>query len=147
MGMNKSLIAMSALAGGLVAIAAPTAVVAGHNNPVDRVSNPQALDYSDVDVNRRELREPFVRDGVVTDPARFAVIEAGLTATEVRSVLGEPLQGSRSSEWDYNFQFKMPQSENYLVCQYKVVFDADQLVTDGVWRRRQCQQIAEGQAR
>ena len=38
--------------------------------------------------------------------------------------------------------FVMPKSENYLICQYKVVFDTDRLVRETVWRRRQCSQIA-----
>ena len=123
-----------------------SASAAANNNPVDRVSNPEALDYSDVHISPQDMKAPFVRDGVVVEPQRFATIKPGLAQPQVHAMLGEPLRknGVQGREWDYNFKFKMPQSQNYLVCQYKVVFDAQELVRDGTWRRRQCQQMASG---
>ena len=64
---------------------------------------------------------------------------------QVQALLGAPLtqaSGSRGQEWDYNLKFRLPQSDNYLVCQYKVVFDEQQSVRESVWRRRQCQDLA-----
>ena len=67
----------------------------------------------------------------------------------MRSALGEPVKkstGKLGTEWDYNLQFKLPRSQNYMVCQYKLVIDdAKQVVTQGVWRRSQCQQLANGE--
>lgn len=120
------------------------AYAAGQSNPVDRVSNPAALDYSDVEIAPRDMDEPFVRDGIVTEPQLFAKVTPGLEQTQVQSLLGTPLQRV-GQEWDYNFQLKMQQSGNYLVCQYKVVFDEQQVVRDTVWRRRQCQQLVGAQ--
>jgi len=120
------------------------AYAAGQSNPVDRVSNPAALDYSKVEIAPQDMDEPFVRDGIVTEPQLFARITPGLEQTQVQSLLGAPLRRD-GQQWDYNFQFKMQQSGNYLVCQYKVVFDEQQLVRDTVWRRRQCQQLVQEQ--
>lgn len=130
-----------------VILLAGCVAVGGHHNPVDSLSNAHELDYTDVDVRRPDFDEPFVRDGMVSQPAAFRDIGAGLTPEIVRQRLGEPLQeqdGPRGREWDYSFKFAMPQSENYLVCQYKVVFAAaGEPVRETVWRRRQCLDLVD----
>lgn len=117
------------------------------SNPVDRVSNPDALDYADVEVSPREMNPPFVRHGLVIEPQRLSSVSAGLSGDEVTAILGGPLRknGARDGEWDYDVKLKMPQSENYLICQYKIVFDEQDRVSETVWRRRQCAQIAARQ--
>lgn len=119
-----------------------------HENPEDAKSNPKTLSYTDVDMRLPDFKAPFVRDGVVTQPSRFRSIVAGLPQQQVRAVLGEPLrqhEGGQGLEWDYNFKMRMVSSENFLVCQYKVVFDAQQHVRETVWRRRQCENLAGGE--
>lgn len=126
------------LAAALLCAAAPGLA---RENPVDPVSNPDKLSYSDVEAHRPDFKEPFLRDGVVSQPERFRAVRPGLPQAQVQAMLGQPLKqqgGPRGTEWDYNFKFRMPQSGNYLVCQYKVVFDDSQAVRDAVWRRRQC---------
>jgi len=113
----------------------------GQHNPIDEVSNAGALNYTNVTIAPRDMKEPFVRDGVVAEPQRFAAIVPGLEKAQVQALLGEPLR-QQGREWDYNFQLKMEQSENFLVCQYKVVFDDQQRVRETIWRLRQCQQLA-----
>lgn len=139
MGKNSSFFVAAALVAGLAAAGSP-AIAAGQSNPIDRVSNPGALDYTDVEIAPRKLDEPFVRDGVVTEPQRFTAIASGIGEAQVQALLGTPIRRS-GQEWDYNFKFLMPQSHNYLVCQYKVTFGDDHRVRDTVWRRRQCQQL------
>jgi len=130
---------------GLVMTAAP---VLAQSNPVDRVSNPNALDFTNVEVSPQEMNPPFVRHGLVVEPQRLSSIGTGISGADVSAVLGEPLRkyGARDAEWDYNVRLKMPQSENYLICQYKIVFDQHDLVLETVWRRRQCAQIASQQS-
>lgn len=126
----------------------PAVAWAGHQNPVDKLSNPHALVFTDVDMARSDYRELFVRDGALTPPNFFRPIVPGLPQAQVRALLGTPLaesDGKRGHEWDYNFKFVMEPSKNYIVCQYKVVFDGEQ-VREQVWRRRQCQQLAEAEA-
>lgn len=129
-----------------VASLALTAPVSARDNPVDTVSNPDKLEYRDVEARRPDFKEPFLRDGVVSQPARFQELKPGATAMQVQALVGQPLQqvaGSRGQEWDYNFKFRLPQSQNYLVCQYKVVFEGQsQTVRETVWRRHQCQALA-----
>lgn len=140
MSKNSTMFVTAALMAGVAGAGLPS-VALGQSNPVDRVSNPSEYKYSDVDTSLRKLHEPFLRDGVVIEPQRFRSITTGLDAAQVQALIGAPVQRSART-WDYNFKFKMPQSENYLVCQYKVVFGADQAVSSTAWRRRQCQQIA-----
>lgn len=67
-----------------------------------------------------------------------------MTQAEVKSALGDPLRitGPQDRGWNYNFKFKLPESVNYIVCEVKIVFDAQGLVDGVVWRRRQCEQLA-----
>lgn len=142
---KMSIVCSSALAAAML-LGAGAAVA--RNNPVDVVTNPDKLVYDDLNVRRPDFAEPFLRDGVVREPRLLQVIGAGTTGEEVRSALGEPLQqgdGKKGPEWDYNLKFLMPASANYLVCQYKVVLDAEKkTVTETVWRRKQCQDIVQG---
>lgn len=129
-----SLLAAGLLMSGCVAV--------GHQNPADSMSNPNKLAYTDVEARSPNFNEVFVRDGFVSNPADFRKVTPGMRPEQVRQMLGQPLkegQGSRGQEWDYNFKFRMPESNNYLVCQYKVVLDAQrQAVREAVWRRKQC---------
>lgn len=133
----------------LAASMASTAALAQvRSAPYDKVSNPEDLSYWDVDARRPDFAEPFLRDGVVAQPQRFREVTAGLPAGQVQAMLGQPLEetnGKRGVEWNYNFKFRMPDSENYLVCQYKVVYDdATETVSETVWRRRQCLNLVNG---
>ena len=119
-----------------------------HMNPNDDISNVKALPFNDVEVDRRKLDEAFVRDGVMTDPARFAAVRPGVSAMAVREQIGSPIRirNEKGQVWDYNFKFRMPESQNYLVCQYQVVLKDRSEVSETVWRRRQCEAIANGTA-
>ena len=139
---------LPALLLGSVSLVAASAALAWHHNPIDKISNPEKLEFTDVQVGWPDFAEPFVRDGIVSKPEGFRQVQAGLTAGQIQSMLGQPLkqaQGSRGLEWDYNFKFLMPQSQNYLVCQYKVVFEGDQAekVREAVWRRHQCLDLVQ----
>lgn len=131
----------------LCAFAAPA--MAGHHNPVDKVSNPDELVFTDVSVGHDDFTEVFVRDGVVQPRDFFREIVPGMPQNQLHDKLGDPLrqsEGKRGSEWDYNFKFVLEPSSNFIVCQYKVVFDEVKLaVREQVWRRRQCQLLAEAE--
>lgn len=142
MGKTTYWIAAALLTAGLES----AALAIGGENPVDKQSNPKAVDFPNAGIAARNMHAPFVRDGVVRDPALFATIRPGLTREQIRSMLGEPLRkrGRGGKAWEYNFQFRLPRSQNFLVCQYKLLFDKQQLVSGAVWRRRQCEQIVTG---
>lgn len=126
----------------LLATAFASTAQAGHRNPIDQQSNPQAKDFTDKHIAPSELARPFERDAVVTDPKIFANVTIGQAKDDVSAILGEALT-QKKREWDYQFKFMLPNSENYLICQYKVRFDRDNLVKSTAWRRRQCENLAK----
>ncbi|MGY1408089.1 outer membrane protein assembly factor BamE domain-containing protein [Luteimonas sp. A611] len=104
-------------------------------------SDPPDLDYSDVNMTRPEFDEPFQRDGRATPVAQILQVVAGATPDQVRGLIGDPLrtgQGVRGPEWDYDLKLDLA-DEDFIVCQYKVVFDArNAAVVETHWRRYQC---------
>lgn len=135
--MNKTILA------GLMAVVMASAASAAHAQSPSRAPdiNPHDLQYSDVVMEVPDFDEPFQRDGRPVPPARILQVKAGVDAADVRRLLGEPLgggDGSRGPEWDYNLKLDLA-DEDYIVCQYKVVFDeAVQQVRETSWRRYQC---------
>ena len=125
--------------------------VAAHTNPIDEVSNPKKLDYQDVEARRPDFAEPFLRDGVIDQPQHLQQLRKGTSLDQAVAMLGQPLKkgsGKSGNEWDYNLKFKMPNSENYMVCQYKLVVDeGKKQIADTVWRRKQCLDIVNGAMR
>lgn len=106
------------------------------------------LDYDDIHMTRPEFDEPFQRDGRVTQVAQVLQVVAGATPDQVRASIGEPLRtghGSRGPEWDYNLKLDLA-DEDFIVCQYKVVFDArSEAVVETHWRRYQCRDAVAAQ--
>lgn len=138
---TRSLIAVVLLAAGQTLGAG----AAAGQNPVDPVSNPNALDYENVEARPAEMGPPFLRQGQFVDAQRLAAIRPGVSESNVRAVLGQPLaEDSLGGDWDYDVRFKLPQSQNVLVCQYKVRFDEERRVRETTWRRRQCERLAAG---
>ena len=135
------LAALTTFAGAVLVTAT---AVAAHTNPVDEVSNPKKLDYQDVEARRPDFAAPFLRDGLIDQPQRLQQLRQGAALDQAVALLGQPLKKS-GKEWDYNLKFKMPDSENYMICQYKLVVDEGKnQVEDAVWRRKQCLDIVNG---
>lgn len=114
-------------------------------NPVDPVSNPERLAYPEVHMELPDYDEPFQRAGVMSEPQRLRQLTLGMAADQVVTLLGRPLNeeaAAQSRYWDYNFTFKMPRSEHYIVCQYKVILDQERKLEKAFWRRHQCLDIA-----
>lgn len=103
--------------------------------------NPHGLDYSNVEMDLPDYDEPFQRDGRRVPTAQILSVVPGTTAEQVRELLGEPLStetGERGPEWNYNLKLDIA-DEDFIVCQYKVVFAPDeQTVREISWRRYQC---------
>ncbi len=115
---------------------------AGHSNPVDQRSNPQAEKFTDVHIAPRKLDVPFVRDAGVTDPQIFRGVTAGVAQDQLTQIIGQPVK-KNGRAWDYQFKFAMTNSQNFLVCQYKVKFDREARVETATWRRQQCAALAQ----
>lgn len=141
--MNKAILTS------MLAMAWLAPLAADAQNRSAREVNPHGLDYSDVTMDLPDYDEPFQRDGVRVPPAQILQVKPGIDAGQVRTLLGEPLSsgtGSRGPEWDYHLKLDLA-DEDYIVCQYKVVFEAGgERVREAVWRRYQCRLAMEAAA-
>jgi outer membrane protein assembly factor BamE (lipoprotein component of BamABCDE complex) len=112
-------------------------------------AEPPQLDYDDIQMTRPDFDEPFQRDGRTTPVAQLQQVAPGATPDRVRALLGDPLrtgQGERGPEWDYNLKLRLA-DEDFIVCQYKVVFDArNEAVVETHWRRYQCRDAVAAQS-
>jgi len=134
---------------GFLASSLLAASLAWAANPIDPVSNPKRLDYPEVHMTLPDYDEPFQRTGIMEQPELFRKVAPGMTSGQVAALLGQPLNGGEATQsrlWDYNFTFRLPRSQNYIVCQYKVVFDQESRVENAYWRRHQCLDIVKGAA-
>lgn len=138
--MNKTILT-SLLALGLLT---PMAVDAQSRSSVEPF-NPQGLDYSNVYLDLPDYDEPFQRDGRRVPAEQILAVVPGVKAERVRELLGQPLStghGERGPEWDYNLKLDIA-DEDFIVCQYKVVFEADnETVRETSFRRYQCKLAA-----
>lgn len=109
--------------------------------PAAAAAEPPALAYQDVVMTRPDFDEPFQRDGRAMPVERIVQVVAGIDGDQVRALIGAPLrtgQGLRGPEWDYDLKLDLADG-HFLVCQYKVVFDArHEAVVETAWRRTQC---------
>ena len=109
---------------------------------------PPQLDYDDIHMTLPDFDEPFQRDGRTTPVAQVLQVVPGATPDQVRALIGEPLgsgHGERGPEWDYNLKLRLA-DEDFIVCQYKVVFDARrEAVVETHWRRYQCRDAVAAQ--
>ena len=114
-------------------------------NPIDEISNPLGREFDEISVSSQEMSPLFYRDGVEINKSVFSDIEVGDGPSEVRTLLGEPIKSNSPDNhvWNYSFRMKMASSQNFFICQYKVIFDDRMMVKDVVWRRRQCQDLAK----
>ena len=142
--MNKTLL-KSMLA---MALLAPLASHAQSRSQAPDI-NPHELEYSNVTMDLPDYDEPFQRDGRRLPTAQILSVVPGMMADQVRERLGEPLSsedGARGQEWNYNLKLDIA-DEDYIVCQYKVVFEADkQTVRETSWRRYQCRLAMDAMA-
>lgn len=104
--------------------------------------------YTDVTTEVRKLDEPFLRRGAAVPVERVNRIQPNVTARQVIALLGNPVStsdGANGIEWEYHLSLPLDvKGTDRIVCQYKVLFNAQGLVTDTAWRRKQCDAAARG---
>lgn len=134
--------------------AAPSrAVVIGAVMLVLAVMPPSAfareLVFTDIDIPLQELSERTLRDGWPVDRRDVAAVQPGISNQAVLDRLGTPDEARRPGgrpEWDYNLRIPFARSDDVLVCQFKVVFDRNRVVTSTHWRRFLCETAFESLA-
>ncbi|SHE75749.1 SmpA / OmlA family protein [Lampropedia hyalina DSM 16112] len=148
--MKKSMVFRAVVAAAVCAAAS----TAGWAQQVQPATTGPVLDsslsYERVEATVPELDEPFRRIGQLADLGKIHAVQPGTSAQQVQALLGEPLPaaqggGGKGNEWDYNWNLRTgEQRKDFIVCQYKVVFDtAKDEVVETAWRRRQCKALAD----
>ncbi|MGP9679241.1 OmpA family protein [Halomonas sp. AOP27-A1-41] len=106
----------------------------------------KAQEFSDVSADFTTLSESFIRDGafIPVPDVRSVEQRSGLSINkrEVERLLGSP-NDMRSTfqddNWLYNINLPLSESD-YLVCQYRVSFQQDVMISTE-WRRPQCERL------
>lgn len=108
-------------------------------------SSAHAQGFTDVTASPTGLNERFLRNGTfipINNLQRVSEGSGRLTQQDVASLLGSPNDPSsteRGNNWLYNVNLPL-QGEDYLVCQYRVSF-SQQVVMSSDWRRPQCSRL------
>ncbi|RUR35020.1 outer membrane protein assembly factor BamE [Vreelandella andesensis] len=95
----------------------------------------------DDEIRFPDLESTYLREGDFVDPNDVLRISEGQHKDQVRLLLGHPhfsegIFGVR--EWDYAFNFYTGYANEYITCQYKLLFDREMRVTSTHWRNAQC---------
>lgn len=83
------------------------------------------------------MDERYVRLGESKSPRQLQRIIPGQSKRELTAILGNPVSADQFGRW--NFEVNLPLTrKDELVCQLKVSFDENDLVSGVTWRRPQC---------
>lgn len=120
------------------------AMLTGCASVSDKGTQPLApSEFDDVQVKVDELGPEYVRDGVAITPQAISQVVPGSSTTDVRRLLGGPIDATNQRWWLYNINLPLQAGGSYLVCQMGVAFDPAGLVSSTKWRRPQCSALYE----
>jgi len=120
-------------AAGMAAIVALSGCASPPNN--DRT------DLIEADGGFPALDSKYYDGGKFVEPEAVLRIREGQGKDQVRHLLGDPhysegFFGVR--EWDYVFNLYREDGNDYITCQYKVIYDEDMALDNTYWRDQQC---------
>jgi outer membrane protein OmpA-like peptidoglycan-associated protein len=100
-------------------------------------------------VNWPERGREWLKEGTFVNVANLRQMGPGLMKDEIYDLLGRPhfsagMWGVR--EWDYIFNFRTGRGNEYITCQYKVLFDGNYRAESMYWREPACAQFLAGPA-
>jgi len=94
------------------------------------------------EVNFPALDSSYLKTGDFVGPDHVKRITPGLNKDQVRLELGNPHFSEgifNVREWDYIFNFYTGKGNEYLTCQFKVKFDANNRATSTHWKNPECE--------
>lgn len=124
-----------ALIPALLLLGAPVAQAADLNEVADH-----GRGFDDVDRAYPAMDEKYVRQGASRTPQQLSQLAIGQSPEQVIAILGSPVTTDNTG-WHYNVSLPLDGADE-LVCQYKVLFNRDGTLAQGIWRRPQCAAIA-----
>ena len=93
------------------------------------------------DIRFPDLDDTYLETGDFIDPDAVLRIAQGQHKDQVRRLLGHPHFSEgifNVREWDYAFNLYTREGNDYLTCQYKLMFDNDNRVESTHWLNPQC---------
>jgi len=103
-----------------------------------------SLPFPDLDVELAKLDSDHLRLGRGSAALGLERVGQGVSGQEVEEWLGSPVSRDLQDgvmHWQYNVHFPIAGGTSELVCQYMVVFGADEVVSSTHWRRRLCEML------
>ncbi|WP_211473041.1 OmpA family protein [Collimonas humicola] len=94
------------------------------------------------EVNFPALDSSYLKTGDFVGPDHVKRITPGLSKDQVRLELGNPHFSEgifNVREWDYVFNFYTGKDSEYVTCQFKVKFDANNRATSTHWKNPDCE--------
>ncbi|MGM0516096.1 MAG: OmpA family protein [Pseudomonadota bacterium] len=102
------------------------------------------LPFPELEVELAELDSEHLRIGRDHAALGLGRVEPGMSGQEIQEWLGSPASRDHQdgmTHWEYNVNFPIAGGTSQLVCQYMVVFGADEVVSSTHWRRRLCETL------
>lgn len=97
-----------------------------------------ASEFEDARVKVKDLGSGYVRQGVAIEPKAISQVVPGLSRSDVRGLMGNPVDETSQQWWFYNISLPLESARDSLVCQFRIAFDSAGQVSSTQWRRPQC---------
>jgi len=98
--------------------------------------------FDDIGVVFKDLQGGYYRQGGFVATKALSQLKSGSLRSDVLGALGDPISGKGNDDWwFYNINLPLGDSDDYLVCQYRVAFNSLDQVSEIMWRRPQCENI------
>ena len=99
--------------------------------------------FSDVDRAYPDMNEKYVRYGKSMNLAKIRRVKLSQSRDDVTRILGKPVTAANDGSLYFVINLPYLKSSQF-VCQYRVFFDSDEVVSATVWRRPQCANLVTG---
>jgi OOP family OmpA-OmpF porin len=86
-------------------------------------------------------KHAWLRSGTFPNPDNLRHVAPGVTKDQLYDLLGRPHFGEgfvAVREWNYLFNFRTGHGDEYVTCQYRVVFDGQQVARQFFWKPTGC---------
>ncbi len=132
---NKRTVALTALFGALLALGG-CSMFGGSSDKAPVVKNTSASSVTFPDRESASFKE-----GTFVNLDNLRQMIPGLSKAQVYDLIGHPhfnegVFGVHT--WDYIFNFRTGKGNEFMTCQYQLIFNKDMLTEAGNWNRREC---------
>jgi outer membrane protein OmpA-like peptidoglycan-associated protein len=133
---------------GIAAAALAWTAQAQTQTPAQAQAQMQAQQAPQRQISWPEVGKEWLQEGTFVNVENLKQMGPGLMKDQIHDLLGRPHFTTGMwgvSEWDYLFNFRTGRGNEYITCQYKVLFDGDSRVENLYWRDGRCAQLLMAQ--